>query len=146
MPVGHSARRCTTCAAPPAPPPSRPGPTTRCGFARAPSGATRSPSRRRALAAYRNAFLAGVHVPEVSAELEHWIEQTRARLHQAAGRAAAALSLQAEQAGDLGRAVEAARAALDLHPDDEACARRLMRLLDRCADRTQALQIYYRLA
>ena len=99
-----------------------------------------------ALALYRNAFLAGVHVPEVSAELEHWIEQTRARLHQAAGRAAAALSLQAEQAGDFGRAVEAARAALDLHPDDEACARRLMQLLDRCADRTRALQVYDRLA
>lgn len=99
-----------------------------------------------ALALYRNTFLAGVHVPEVSAELEHWIEQTRARLHQAAGRAAAALSLQAEQAGDLGRAVEAARAALDLHPDDEACARRLMQLLDRCADRTRALQVYDRLA
>ena len=98
-----------------------------------------------ALALYRNAFLAGVHVPEVSVELEQWIEHTRERLHQAAGHAAAALSLQAEQAGDLGRAVEAARAAHDLHPDDEACARRLMQLHERRGDRAQALQVYDRL-
>jgi DNA-binding SARP family transcriptional activator/TolB-like protein/Tfp pilus assembly protein PilF len=98
-----------------------------------------------ALALYRNAFLAGVHVPEVSVELEQWIEHTRDRLHQAAGRAAAALSLQAEQAGDLGRAAEAARAAHDLHPDDEASARRLMHLLDRRGDRARALQVYERL-
>ena len=98
-----------------------------------------------ALAFYRNAFLAGVHVPEVSGELEQWIAHTRERLHLAAGRAAAALSLQAEQAGDLGRAVEAARAAHDLHPEDEPCVRRLMQLLDRRADRPQALQVYERL-
>jgi eukaryotic-like serine/threonine-protein kinase len=98
-----------------------------------------------ALALYRNAFLAGVHVPEVSVELEQWIEHTRERLHQAAGRAAAALSLKAEQDGDLGRAVEAARAAHDLHPDDESCARRLMQLHERRGDRPQALQVYERL-
>ena len=98
-----------------------------------------------ALALYRNAFLAGVHVPEVSVELEQWIEHTRERLHQTAGRAAAALSHQAEEAGDLGRAVAAARAAHELHPDDESCARRLMQLHERRGDRSQALQVYERL-
>ncbi len=99
-----------------------------------------------ALALYRNEFLAGVHLPDVSVELEEWIEGTRARLHQAAGEAAAALSGEAEHAGDLGRAVEAARAAHDLQPDDESGARRLMQLLDRRGDRAQALQVYERLA
>ena len=99
-----------------------------------------------ALALYRNGFLAGVHLPEVSVELEEWIEQTRARLHQTAGQAAAALSRRAEEAGDLPGSVEAARVACDLQPDDEACARRLMQLLDRRGDRALALQAYERLA
>jgi DNA-binding SARP family transcriptional activator/Tfp pilus assembly protein PilF len=99
-----------------------------------------------ALALYQNGFLAGVHLPEVSVELEEWIEQTRARLHKTAGQAAAALSQRAEEAGDLPGAVEAARVACDLHPDDEACARRLMQLLDRRGDRAEALQVYGRLA
>jgi tetratricopeptide (TPR) repeat protein len=99
-----------------------------------------------ALALYRNGFLEGVHLPEVSVELEEWIEQTRARLHQAAGHAAAALSRRAEEAGDLDEAVAAARIGCDLQPDDEACARRLMQLLDRRGDRAGALQVYERLA
>jgi DNA-binding SARP family transcriptional activator/Tfp pilus assembly protein PilF len=99
-----------------------------------------------ALALYRNAFLDGVHLPEVSVELEEWIAQTRSRLHQAAGAAAVAVSHRAEQAGDLLGAVQAARAACDLQPDEESCARRLMRLLDHRGDRPQALQVYERLA
>ncbi|HEX2218668.1 MAG TPA: BTAD domain-containing putative transcriptional regulator [Gemmatimonadales bacterium] len=99
-----------------------------------------------ALALYRNAFLGGVHLPEVSVELEEWIEHTRSRLHQAAGQAASALSRSAEQAGDLDAAVAAARAACDLNPDDECCARRLMQLLERQGNRVQALQVYERLA
>ena len=99
-----------------------------------------------ALALYRNGFLAGVHLPDVSAELEEWIEQTRGRLRGIAGEAAAALSERAEGAGDLSGAVEAARVGCDLDPDDEARARRLMQLLDRRGDRAAALQIYERLA
>jgi tetratricopeptide (TPR) repeat protein len=99
-----------------------------------------------ALALYQNAFLAGVYLPEVSVELEEWIEQTRGRLHLAAGQAAAALSRRAEEVGDLREAVAAARIGCDLQPDDEACARGLMQLLDRCGDRGQALQVYERLA
>lgn len=99
-----------------------------------------------ALALHRNVFLDGVHLPDVSVELEDWIAQTRSRLHEAAGQAAAALSRQAEEAGDLDGAVSAARAACDLHPADDSCARRLMRLLDRQGNRAQALQVYDRLA
>jgi len=99
-----------------------------------------------ALTLYRNGFLAGVHLPEVSVELEEWIEQTRARLHQAAGQAAAVLSRRAEAAGDVQGAVAAARIGCDLQPDDEASARRLMQLLATCGDRAQALHVYERLA
>jgi DNA-binding SARP family transcriptional activator/Tfp pilus assembly protein PilF len=99
-----------------------------------------------ALALYRNAFLAGVHLPEVSVELEEWIEQTRRRLHQMAADSAAAVSLRAERGGDLAQAVEAARTAHDLEPEDEAGARRLMDLLERSGDRAKALQVYDRLA
>lgn len=99
-----------------------------------------------ALALFRNEFLAGVHLPEVSPELEEWIEQTRARLHRLAGQAAAAVADRAEAGGDLARAIEAARAAGLLDPDDEPAARRLIRLLDRSGDRAGALQVYDRLA
>jgi serine/threonine-protein kinase len=98
-----------------------------------------------ALALYRNDFLAGVHVPEVSVELEDWIQHTRERLRQEAGRAATALSQQAELTGDLGRAVDAARAAHDLHPGEESATRRLMQLLDRQSGPAPALQVYERL-
>ena len=50
-----------------------------------------------ALGLYRNGFLAGVHLPDVSVELEEWIEQTRTRLQATAGEAAAALSGRAEE-------------------------------------------------
>jgi DNA-binding SARP family transcriptional activator len=99
-----------------------------------------------ALGLYRNGFLAGVHLPDVSVELEEWIEQTRARLQATAGEAAAALSEQAEERGDLAGAVDAARVACGLDPDDETRARRLMQLLDGRGDRTGALQVYERLA
>ena len=99
-----------------------------------------------ALGLYRNGFLAGVHLPDVSVELEEWIEQTRTRLQATAGEAAAALSGRAEERGDLAGAVDAARVACDLDPDDETRARRLMQLLDGRGDRTGALQVYERLA
>ena len=95
-----------------------------------------------AVALYRNEFLNGVHVPETAPELEDWIARTRTDLHQLAGRTAWALAYRAEATGNLDRAVEAARLAYDLSPDDEAGVRHYMRLLDRHGDRTQALQIY----
>ncbi len=99
-----------------------------------------------ALGLFRNEFLAGVHLPEVSPELEEWIEQARVRLHRLAGQSAAAVSDRAEASGDLSRAIEAARAAGLLDPDDEPAARRLIRLLDRVGDRAGALRVYERLA
>lgn len=99
-----------------------------------------------AIALYRNEFLRGVHVPEAAPELEEWVDQTRARLRQVAVRAARELSERAERAGDLDRAVDAARLAHSLSPDDETGLRQLLQLLERTGDRAQALLVYDRFA
>ena len=91
---------------------------------------------------YGGDFLAGVHLPEVSAELEQWMDATRARLRRVAATAAWSVAQQAEGAGATAKAVAAARRAVELQPDDEAVARRLIELLERGGDRLSALSIY----
>src|SRR5918996_3662143 len=70
-----------------------------------------------ALDLYGGDFLAGVHLPEVSAELEQWMDATRARLRRVAATAAWSV---AQQGGATAKAVAAARRAVELQPDDEA--------------------------
>src|SRR5256885_12770332 len=72
-----------------------------------------------ALQLYRGAFLDGCFVSGGAAELESWIAAERTRLAQLAARAAADLVEQAEREGDLPTAVQGARQAGALDPDDE---------------------------
>jgi serine/threonine-protein kinase len=95
-----------------------------------------------AIQLYRGDFLEGFFVSGGSADLERWIESERARLRGRAARAAAALAEHAEREGDMAAAVQAARRAVALEPDDEEALARLVELLDRCGDRAGALSAF----
>lgn len=95
-----------------------------------------------ALQLYRGGFLDGFFVSGGSQELERWIESERTRLRLLAARAAAELAEHAHREGDLAIAVQAARQAVALDPDDEGALTRLVALLDRSGDRAGALYTF----
>jgi serine/threonine-protein kinase len=100
----------------------------------------------RALSLYEGDFLAGFHVPDVSAEFEEWIDRTRARLRRHAATAAWAGADAAVAAGQANAAVDLGRRGCELEPDQEGWSRRLMLLQDRLGDRAGALRTYDELA
>jgi DNA-binding SARP family transcriptional activator len=97
---------------------------------------------KRALELYRGDLLAGVYLPDTSAEFERWLENEREHLRSLAAAAAWSLVRAAEEAGDLLHAAPLARRAVELSPDDEAGVRHFMRILDRKGERAGALQAY----
>src|SRR5687768_2016630 len=99
-----------------------------------------------ALALYRGDFFGGFHVEAAAAELEEWVERTRARLKRRAATAAWAAADAAVAAGNGEQAIELGRRACDLEPDQEVGWRRLMTLHDRLGDRAGALRTYEDLA
>jgi DNA-binding SARP family transcriptional activator/Flp pilus assembly protein TadD len=99
-----------------------------------------------ALDLYAGDFLAGFHVDEASPEYEEWVDRTRARLRRRAASAAWSASENAEARGDASNALELARRACELEPDQEAGWRRLMLLHERLGDRAGALRSYDELA
>src|SRR5687768_10872080 len=99
-----------------------------------------------ALALYRGDFFDGFHVEDVAAELEEWVERTRARLKRRAATSAWSAADAAAAAGNGERAIEFGRRACDLEPDQEAGWRRLMTLHDQLGDRAGALRTYEDLA
>jgi serine/threonine-protein kinase len=99
-----------------------------------------------ALALYRGDFFDGFHVDDVASELEEWVARTRARLKRRASTAAWAAADSAAESGQSQQAVELARRACDLEPDQEAGWRRLMTLQGQVGDRVGALRTYEELA
>jgi DNA-binding SARP family transcriptional activator/TolA-binding protein len=99
-----------------------------------------------ALALYRGDFLEGFHVGDVASEYEEWVERTRVRLRRRASDGAWAASDVAERTGETQRALELARRACELEPDQEGSWRRLMTLHERVGDRAGALRAYDELA
>ena len=99
-----------------------------------------------ALALYRGDFFDGFHVDDVASELEEWVARTRARLKRRASTAAWAAADSAAASGQSQHAVELARRACDLEPDQEAGWRRLMTLQHQVGDRVGALRTYEELA
>ena len=95
-----------------------------------------------ALGVYRGDFLDVFHVDDVAPELEEWVRRTRARLRRRASGAAWSATDAAVSAGQTQRAIELARRACELGPDQEAGWRRLMKLQDASGDRAGALQTY----
>ncbi|MDQ6888075.1 MAG: hypothetical protein M3068_12420 [Gemmatimonadota bacterium] len=96
-----------------------------------------------ALARYHGELLPALNIAEAEG-YEKWLAQERRRLNAAARKAATLLAESREQAGDLTGAVEAARRATELDPDDEVAARLWIALLDKAGDRTQAFAVYER--
>src|SRR5438034_7954131 len=94
-----------------------------------------------ALDCYHGHLLEGFFIPG-AAEFERWLEGERARLRQAASRSAQALVEQCEAADDLHTALEWARRAAQLAPQEEGPLRRLVTLLDRLGDRAGAVAAY----
>lgn len=99
-----------------------------------------------ALSLYEADFLAGFHVPDVSPDLEEWVDRTRVRLRRHAALAAWAAADAEESAGRAEAAVELGRRGCELEPDQEGWWRRLMTLQERIGDRTGALRTYDDLA
>lgn len=100
----------------------------------------------RALSLYQGDFFAGFHVPDVAAELEEWVDRTRARLRRHAATAAWTAADAAESAGQGDAAITLGRRACELEPDQEGGWRRLMTLQDRLGDRAGALRTHDELA
>lgn len=99
-----------------------------------------------ALSLYEGDFFTGFHVPDVSVELEEWVDRTRARLRRHAASAAWTASEAAESAGHPEEAVALARRGCALEPDQEGGWRRLMTLQGRVGDQAGALRSYDELA
>src|SRR5947199_3888675 len=96
---------------------------------------------REALELYRGPLLEGFFISD-GPEFERWLESERARLREAAARAAQRLIEQCESRGNLTTATHWARRAVELAPNDEALVRRLISVLDHHGDRASALQAY----
>lgn len=94
-----------------------------------------------ALAQYKGDLLPGLHIDEAEG-FEKWLGAERSRLNALARKSALLLAEERERAGNLSGAIEAARRASEIDPDDEAAARRWIALLDRSGDRAQAFAVY----
>ena len=92
---------------------------------------------------YKGELLSGLFIGDAPA-FEKWLDVERARVKGITRKAASQLSQQLELRGDLTGAIEAARQAYELEPDDESAARRWIALLDRAGDRSQAFAVYER--
>jgi len=93
---------------------------------------------------FRGDLLEGVFVAGAAPELERWLDDERVRRRQHATRAVSALVERDAGAGRLDSAVEWARRAVLLSPNDEANHRRLIQLLAAAGDRAGALEAYAR--
>lgn len=96
-----------------------------------------------ALAHYGGEFLSSLHIADAE-EFEKWQAAQRGRLKSQAQKAAAQLAERRFDAGDLPGAIDAARRAAEIDPDDEVAARRWIAFLDRAGDRSQAFAVYER--
>jgi len=97
-----------------------------------------------ALELWKGELLPGVHVE--GGEFQRWLDGERDRLARKAIDAAGRLVAEAEAAGELSRAVAAARQLTELAPCDETGWQTLIDLLDRSGDRAGALAAYNTLA
>lgn len=95
---------------------------------------------------YRGPFLDGVHVEGAGEDLETWISTERSRLQAAVLRALAAASTAAEERSDPAGALDFARRALEVSPNDEVAGRRVIALTLAAGNRGEAMRAYDDLA
>ena len=106
--------------------------------------ALRGHRRREALQLYAGDFLPGLFVDDGGTELDEWIDRTRRRLRAKVAAAAWELAEDESRLQPTPSALELARRACSLSPDDEASLRRHMKLLARAGDPAAALSTYAR--
>ena len=94
-----------------------------------------------ALELYRGPLLDGFFISGAP-EFEQWLESERGAFRHRASRAARTLVDHCEARGNITMAVQFARRAVALAPDDEPLLRRLIAVLDRHGDRASALNAY----
>lgn len=95
----------------------------------------------RALQLYRGPLLDGFFVRDTP-EFERWVELERWRLRSEATRAAVDVAESAEGRGDLHGAAGWLRRALEITPADEGALRRLISVLARAGERTEAMRTF----
>jgi DNA-binding SARP family transcriptional activator len=95
-----------------------------------------------ALELYGGDLLPGFFLSIDNPAFEQWVERERGRLRLRAADAAWSLASAAEREGNAPRAVETARMALTLRPDDEPWLRKVLALLYRLGDQAGALRTY----
>jgi len=91
---------------------------------------------------YRGHFLEGFHASGASPDFEQWVDIERDRLRRLASDASWRMASQLEAEGRTAEAVDSARRAVELDPDDEPGVARLIALLDQHGDRSGALTVY----
>ncbi len=96
-----------------------------------------------ALALFSGDLLPALYVAEATG-FEEWLEAERARLKTLAKRSAAMVADARASEGNVAGALDAARRGMELDPDDEVAARRVIVLLDASGDRSQALAVFER--
>lgn len=96
-----------------------------------------------ALMRYGGEFLPSLHIADAE-DWEKWLGAQRSRLREQGQKAAVHLCEARSATGDLAGAIEAARRAAEIDPDDEVAARRWIALLDRAGDKSQAFAVYER--
>ncbi len=90
---------------------------------------------------YGGEFLQGLFLKRTPA-FEEWLDGQRRRLRLMAEEAAQHLVLDAQEKGDLHRAIWWAERSLTISPDDETAVYRLIKALARSGDRAGALQVF----
>ncbi|MDZ7695263.1 MAG: BTAD domain-containing putative transcriptional regulator [Balneolaceae bacterium] len=101
---------------------------------------------RKALELYRDDLLVGFHVPDISNELQSWLDGERERLRQRAAEGAWILAEEAEQNNDRKMARKWANRAAEYLPYSGETQQRLIALLKRNGDRAGAREAYDRYA
>jgi eukaryotic-like serine/threonine-protein kinase len=96
---------------------------------------------RRVLSLYQGDFFDAATPRDVAQELEEWFDRTQRSLRRLAVTAAARLAGDAERAGRIDEAIDAATRATELSPDDEESLRARLRLLEAGDRAAEALTV-----
>ncbi len=98
-----------------------------------------------ALGLYAGELMEGFHLSGAP-DFERWLDDRRERLQEEVVGAALGLAADAEATGDLPRAIQGLRRAVEISPLEEDAVRRLVLLLDRSGDSAGAVRWYERFA
>ncbi|MDZ7658179.1 IS30 family transposase [Fodinibius sp.] len=97
---------------------------------------------RKALSLYKDDLLIGFHVSDVSNEFENWLDRERQRLRSLACEGAWKIVEESEEKGNYDAAQRWARKATAFEPYSEKAHKRLIDLLKRTGNTSDALRIY----